>query len=179
MATYYRRDEWVQDAMGQGVSGVLVYLCAQPAITSTVPPSPLIKCYSDPEGTQLFKTPPQTDFYGHTAFFAPPGIYTVVYYSTQIATPTQTLVLPDQIISGPTNLAAHNSDSTTYGTIKPAPNGATVAFTLSAAPSPTTSLAVFVNGLLTNAYAYSAPTQTVIFHVAPLASDVISATYQI
>jgi hypothetical protein len=102
-------------------------------------------------------------------------LYTVVYYSTQIA--GRTLVLLDQMISGPTNLPSRNSDSTSTGTIKPTPNGASTAFTLSAAPTPPSSLALFVNGLLVTDYAFSV--STVIFQTAPRAGDVISAIYQV
>jgi hypothetical protein len=177
MPTLFRRDEEVQDFMGNGVSGVSIFVCGQPADVSVVPPSPLISLYADAAGAKLLTAPPQTDAYGRASYFVRPGVYSVVYYSTQIATPTQTLVLTDQAITGPTNLPQFNSDSTVNGTIHPNPDGAAVSFTLSAAPNPPASLVLTLNGLLVPAYAFAG--QTVILQTPPPAGSVLSATYQV
>lgn len=177
MPTYYRRDEEVVDSMGAPVMGVQIALANQPANTTNFPPTPVVQLFADPLGATPLTAAPQTDAYGHTEYYALPGIYTVVYYSTQIATPTQTLVLTDQIISTPTNLPQFNSDSTINGTIQPAPDGVTVGFNLSAAPALPASLILCVNGQVINAYAFA--NTTVIFETPPTAGSVITATYQV
>jgi hypothetical protein len=173
--TYLLRDEEVTDPMGQGVSGVSIYLCSQPATTSSIPPSPLAQIYSDPAGKYPITQPVVTDAYGHAEYYTSPGIYTCVYYSTQIA--GLTFVLTDQIIAPSSVQPQYNSDTTAIGTILPNnPNDIEVAFTLSATPVPG-SLILMVNGLVQYAYAFSG--STVIFETAPLTGDVITATYQV
>jgi hypothetical protein len=39
--TYFRHDDWLQDAQGNPISGVGVYVASQPANTGSIPPSPL------------------------------------------------------------------------------------------------------------------------------------------
>jgi hypothetical protein len=108
-------------------------------------------------------------------FYAAQGLYTILYTSPQI----QTVILPDQCIVQPDNTLGlqYNSDSSTAGTITPAPDGVNRAFDLSAIPSPAASLVIAVNGIIqvgwTLAYA------TVSLAVAPQASDVIAATYSV
>jgi hypothetical protein len=177
MPTYYRRDEEVVDSMGNAVMGVQIAVASQPANTSVFPPTPSVKLFADSVGTPLRINPPQSDAYGRVSYYALPGVYTVCYFSPQIATPTQTLVLTDQIISTETNLPSFNSDSTFNGTITPAPNGVTVGFNLSAAPAPPSSLILMVNGQVINAYAFA--NSTVIFETAPTAGSVITATYAV
>ena len=93
--SYYRRDEWVTDAMGNAQSGASVYVCSQPANTGSIPPSPLVTVYSDPNGAFPITQPVITDGYGHAFYYVATGTYTVVYYSPQI----QTLVLADQSVA--------------------------------------------------------------------------------
>lgn len=95
MPSYYRRDEWVTDAQGNAISGAGVYVCSQPATTNTIPPSPLVQLYADPNGVTPLAQPVQTDGYGHAFYYVSPGIYTVVYYSPQI----QQVTLLDQDIN--------------------------------------------------------------------------------
>jgi hypothetical protein len=97
MATYYRSDQWVTDALGNAISGANVYFCSQPANTSSVPPSPLIQLYADPNGVTSITNPVQTDGYGHAYAYMSPGIYTVVIYSPQIE---QVTLLDQDINSG-------------------------------------------------------------------------------
>lgn len=191
--TLYRRDETLQDPMGNGVSGVQVFLCNQPTDTSVIPPTNLANVYADstgqtlldqvtaggvmPNGALRASQQLQTDAYGMVSYYALPGVYTVCYFSPQIATPTQTLVLADQIISTPTNLPSFNSDSSTNGTITPSPNGVQVGFTLSAAPAPPSSLILMVNGQVINAYAFA--DTTVVFETPPTSGSVITAIYAV
>lgn len=94
MATFLRRDDWVTDAMGNAISGASVYVCSQPATTSSIPPSPLVQLYADSAGVTPITQPVMTDGYGHAFFYVTPGTYTIVYYSPQILEQ----VLPDQTI---------------------------------------------------------------------------------
>jgi hypothetical protein len=94
MANFLRRDDWLTDAMGNALSGASVYVCSQPATTTSIPPSPLAQLYSDPNGAFPITQPVLTDGYGHAAYYVTPGTYTVVYYSPQILE----TILPDQTI---------------------------------------------------------------------------------
>jgi hypothetical protein len=49
--TLYRSDHTVSDPMGNAVSGVTVYCCNQPAITTSNPPFPLAPIFADAAGT--------------------------------------------------------------------------------------------------------------------------------
>ena len=120
MPTLYRRDEEVTDPMGNPVSGVQIALATQPANTSSFPPTPAVQLYLDAAGNYPLSLHPQTDQDGHASYYvAQPGIYTCVYYSTQIATPTQTIVMPDQIIAPSSTEPQYNSDTTATGSILP------------------------------------------------------------
>jgi hypothetical protein len=178
MATnLYRRDEEIVDAMGNPLSGVAVYLCSQPANTSTIPPAPIVRLFADAAGKIPLTRPPQTDAYGACEYYAPAGIYTVVYYSTQIA--GQTLVLIDQILQGPAPLPTqYNADSSTAGTISPLPDGIETQFNLSAVPSPSQSLVFSINGLVVSAYTLLPGLLTVVLPTAPHAGALLMATYQ-
>src|ERR1700733_2346779 len=136
MATFYRRDDWVQDARGNALSGVDVYVCTQPANSSSLPPSPLEQLYADPAGATPITQPVITDGYGHAEYYAAQGTYTIVYFSPQI----QEVVLVDQIIVSPFNdvTTTWNNDSSTASTITGAINGTNTVFTLSASPLPPT-----------------------------------------
>lgn len=114
MATFLRRDDWVTDAMGNALSGTQVYVCSQPATTTSIPPSPLVQLYSDPAGAFPITQPVLTDGYGHAAYYVAPGTYTVVYYSPQILEQ----VLPDQTIGAgnvafPITIAEGGTNATT------------------------------------------------------------------
>lgn len=95
MATFYRRDDWVTDALGNAQPGAQVYVCTQPANTGTIPPSPLASLFADSAGATPIAQPVLTDGYGHAAYYLAPGTYTVVYFSPQI----QETILPDQSIA--------------------------------------------------------------------------------
>jgi hypothetical protein len=171
----YVRNEVVTDSMGNPLSGVQIALASQPATTNIFPPTPAVQLYGDSAGADPLSTPPQTDAYGMASYYAPPGLFTVCYYSPQIA--GQTYVLTDQSILASYNGLTFNSDTSTNGTILPNPDGSTVQFALSAAPNPPTSLVLMLNGIVQSAYAFSGA--TVVFQTAPHVGDVITARYQV
>jgi hypothetical protein len=95
MPTYYRRDDFLKSPLGLALAGAQVYVCTQPATTSSVPPSPLATIYSTEAGDPITQ-PLIADGFGHTFFYANPTVqYTVVaVYSGAVA-----LVLADQTIA--------------------------------------------------------------------------------
>jgi hypothetical protein len=114
MATFLRRDDWVTDAMGNALSGASVYVCSQPATTTSIPPSPLVQLYSDPLGADPIAQPVLTDGYGHAFYYVAPGTYTIVYSSPQILE----VILADQTIgsgnvSFPITIAEGGTNATT------------------------------------------------------------------
>jgi hypothetical protein len=181
MATLYRRDEGVQDAMGNPISGVQIAVATQPANTSSFPPPPAVQLYSDSAGADplyVVYVAPQTDGYGMASYYLLPGIYTVCYMSSQIAAPGQQIVLTDQIVNQPFNslVPQYNSESTADGTLGSAGFGGI--YTLSATPSPVNSLVVAVNGIVQTGWSFAAP-RTITLAVVPQAQDVVTAVYQI
>src|ERR1700761_7338091 len=97
MPSYFRRDDYVQDALGNAISGANVYVTSQPTNTGhfsdddiRVPPSPRVQLYSAPLGVNPISNPVQTDGYGHAFCYTLPGVSTVTYYSPQIAPVTLT-----------------------------------------------------------------------------------------
>ena len=180
MSSLIRRDEEVTDPQGNPVSGVQIALATQPANTSSFPPTPAVQLYSDPAGKYPITQPVQTDQDGHASYYAL-LVLTCVYYSTQIATPTQTIVMPDQAIVPPSTEPQYNSDTSVNGSILPSPNGTVTGFTLSGTPV-SGSLILMLNGLVVLGYGMSVDSfghTIVIFETAPLSTDVITATYQI
>jgi hypothetical protein len=166
-----RRDEQVQDPMGNPVSGVYVYVCSQPANTTTFPPSPLIALFSDQAGQNPIKNPQQTDAYGHVSYHTAAGTYTIVYYSPQIV--GLQIVLPDQIITSPP--FTWETDSSTNGTILGVINGVNATFTLSGVPAPAASLILSVNGIVQQGFSISGAVVTLA--VPPRVGSVIQARY--
>jgi hypothetical protein len=173
MSTYYRRDEVVTDSMGNPLSGIEVYLCGQPASTNVTPPVPLIQLYADSAGQKPITQPVVTDGYGRASYYAAQGIYTCVYWSTQIA--GLQVVLPDQAIVPPNPGADFNSDSSANGTITGTIDGRNTVFTLSAAPVVPGSLIFMVNGLAQVGFTLAGAVVTLA--VAPRAGDVLTAVY--
>jgi len=112
MSTYYRRDEWVTDALGNAISGADVYVY----VNNTTSPQQL---YADSAGVTPLAQPVITDGYGHAAYYVAPGTYTVVYSSPQITTVT----LPDQTIAAgaitfPITIAEGGTNATTAAQAK-------------------------------------------------------------
>jgi hypothetical protein len=172
MSTYYRRDDWVQDAMGNAQSGVSVYVCSQPANTSSIPPSPLATIYSDNAGADPITQPVETDGYGHAFFYAAQGTYTIVYFSPQI----QEVILVDQIVVSPFNEVTTTWNNDSGSSITGAINGTNTVFTLSAQPLPPQALIFMVNGVVQTGFTISGSTVTLA--VAPHTGDVLNAIYQ-
>jgi hypothetical protein len=98
MPTYYRFDGVVRSPQGEAVPGVLVYVCTQPATTSTIPPSPLATIYADSVGTAL-ANPVTVDGNGNFFFYAASGTYTILYFDPNGR--VQTTVFPDQLLETP------------------------------------------------------------------------------
>src|SRR5579883_1727423 len=139
---FYRRDDWIQNAMGQALSGALVYYCSQPANVSTNPPSPLVSVYSDAAGTPA-ANPQIADGFGHTVAYLAAATYTVVYVHPQIGE----IGLVDQQVASIGTTPRVQVDTSAAGTIVGAINGTNTTFTLSFTPSPASSLLFFVNGI--------------------------------
>ena len=179
MSTFYRRDDWVTDALGNALSGSSVYVTSQPSAGGVivngvfVPPTPQVQLYADSAGVTPITQPVMTDGYGHAAYYTAQGTYQVLYYSPQ----TQIVTLPGQIIVSPYNAnTTWNNDSSNAGTITGAIDGSNRAFTLSATPVPSTSLTFVVNGLVQSGWAISGATVTLA--VAPHSGNNLNAIYQ-
>jgi hypothetical protein len=171
MASFFRNDRWIQDGLGNALAGVNVAYCSQPADTNTLPPSPLIQLYSDPLGADPINNPLTTDGLGHAFAYMASGTYSVVIYGTGVATQ----ILPYQTITSP-ETAGWNNDSSNAGSITGAINGSNRVFTLSAVPTPSTSLLFVANGLVSFGYALSGATVTLA--IAPNAGSILNAIYQ-
>lgn len=98
MSTFFRFDGSIQSAVGNALDGVQIYVCTQPATTSSIPPSPLATIYSDSTGTAL-ANPVLSDGNGNFFFYAATGTYTLVYYDPLQRIPT--LIFPDQQVVSP------------------------------------------------------------------------------
>jgi hypothetical protein len=165
---FYRRDDWIQNAMGQALSGALVYYCSQPANTNTNPPSPLVSVYSDSAGTAA-ANPQIADGFGHTVAYLAAGTYTVVYVHPQIGE----IALVDQQVAQIGTVPNIQVEAPS-GAI----NGTNTAFNLSFTPSPANSLLLFLNGILqTKGTAYTLAGSVITFTVAPSIGSVLNAQY--
>jgi hypothetical protein len=92
--TQYRIQGSVNSAQGPALDGVEVYICTQPATTTTIPPSPLATLYTDSTGDTVLAQPVVTDGLGNWYAYLSTGTYTVVLYDTISRIPTT--VYPDQ-----------------------------------------------------------------------------------
>jgi hypothetical protein len=78
---YYRKDSWVQNAMGEALAGSELYVCEQPANLAVFPPTPLTNVWLDPDGITLIQDQPLvSDGTGHFVYYAESDLYTEVYY---------------------------------------------------------------------------------------------------
>lgn len=112
MTTYYRRDDEVQNGLGQAMPNIAVSYLVQPGLT-------LATVYADSIGTPA-TNPQYTNGLGQAAAYMLPGLYTVSYSGAQI----QTLTYSDQLVGGGAGVGNR-------WTVTPAPNGSTRIFTLS------------------------------------------------
>src|SRR5882672_6508805 len=93
----FRLQGSVNSAQGPALDGVIIYVCTQPAVTTTIPPSPLATIYSDQPGLipiNQTTAPLETDGLGNWKFYALTGTYTIVLYDPLARIPTT--VFPDQ-----------------------------------------------------------------------------------
>jgi hypothetical protein len=170
---YYRRDDWLQNALGQALAGGKVYYCSQPANTGVVPPSPLVQVYADSSGTAA-ANPQQTDGFGHAVAYLAAGTYTIVYVHPQMGT----VVLTDQQVANIGTTPRIQADTSAAGTIAGAINSSNTVFTLSYTPSPTNSLLLFLNGIQQiPGVSYTLSGNTITFMNPPSAGSVLVAFY--
>lgn len=88
----FRRDDTVQNALGNAIAGAQVYVLQQPANVSTL--TPLAPIYSDSTGTPT-SNPQVTDGLGHAVEYLNDGqLYTCVYVYPN----GMQVVYPDQFV---------------------------------------------------------------------------------
>lgn len=160
MATYFRRDDDVQNGLGEAVPNIAVTYYTQPSLA-------LATCYSDTTGSSTLPNPQYTNGLGQTAVYLPAGLYTITYSGDQI----QTLTYPDQLVS-----SGGGNGTLTRLTVTPSPDGTTRIFTLSAAPTAPTNDMFFAAGSIvpySTSYSVSGATLTWTAAVAPQTGDVL------
>src|ERR1700676_4375464 len=95
----YRIQGSINSAQGPALSGVQVYICTQPAVTSSIPPSPLATLYTDATGGTVLANPVLTDGLGNWFAYAPTALYTLVIVDPLLRIPTT--IFPDQACLSP------------------------------------------------------------------------------
>ena len=160
MSTFYRRDDDVQNGLGEAMPNIAVAYYTQPG-------GALAAIFADPAGATPIANPQYTNGLGQTAAYMAAGTYTVVYSGAQI----QTLTYPDQEIG--LGVAGANIPP-----IAPTPsaNGVVRIFTLSQAPPNPTGDQLFVAGSLVSygvVYTISGNTLTWIGAVPPQTGDIM------
>jgi hypothetical protein len=75
---YFRQNLWVKTAQGPAITGAQVWVATQPANVASTPITPLAPIFSDPNGLVPITQPGITDGFGFFAFYALPGLYTIV-----------------------------------------------------------------------------------------------------
>lgn len=160
MATYVRRDDFVQNALGYAVPNVAVTYYNEPGLT-------LATVYETATGT-VAPNPQYTDGLGHAEAYMAAGVYTITYSGPQI----QTLTLPDQSVGGS---SGGNIVTAFAGVPSGTIDGVNRVFTLTnagvaltAAPSQVT---VWLNYPLIQNEGYTLSGVTIIFNVAPQAAS--------
>lgn len=101
MPTFFRLQGSVNSAQGPALNGVDIFVCTQPATTSSIPPSPLATIYSDNAGANPINqalTPVQTDGLGNWFCYAATGVYTIVMFDPLNRIPT-TIFIDQQVVS--------------------------------------------------------------------------------
>jgi hypothetical protein len=165
MATYVRRDDYAQNALGYAVPNVAVTYYLEPGLT-------LATVYTDSTGDTVATNPQLTDGLGHAVAYMVAGEYTIVYSGSQI----QTLTLPDQSVGGAgsgTNVVAF------AGVPAGAVNGVNRVFTLTNAGTPLTAeptqLTVWQNFPLVQGVGFTISGTSIIYTNAPQTTDVLWA----
>ena len=155
MATYYRRDDFVDAAIfGYSIPNIAVTYLTQPGLT----PAAL---YSSSTGGAV-SNPQYTDGLGHAVAYMLAGLYTIVYSGEQI----QTMTLPDQAVGPGSGSGSTFFAGTPTGTI----DGTNRVFTF-AVPSSPLQLTVWLNfPLIVNqgyTSSWASGTLTITYAVAP------------
>ena len=152
--SYYRRDDWVTNGLGQAIANATVTYYLQPGLT-------LATVYSDSTGTPA-ANPQQSDGLGHAVVYMANSLYTITYSGLQI----QTLTLPDQT---PNFDSGGGGGSVTPVTPTPSPNGIITAFTLPYTPAFPTNGLLFVSGSYVpyGAGTYTISGAVITFHGTP------------
>jgi hypothetical protein len=98
-----RFDGMIINAVGEAVPGCNVYVCNQPLSTplGTIPPAPLATLYTDATGLTILPNPIQADGNGNFHFYAPVGVYTLVYSDPYNRIAPNPQYFPDQQIVTP------------------------------------------------------------------------------
>jgi len=159
MPTYYRRDDDVQNGLGEAVPNIAVTYYTQPGLTPAT-------VYADSTGTPA-ANPQYTNGLGQTAAYMAAGLYAITYTGQQI----QTLTYIDQLV-GPG--AGGGGGGLTRVTVTPAPDGSVRVFTLSSPTTAPTNDLCFVAGSQVPwsvAYTVSGSTLTWIGPVPPQEGD--------
>jgi hypothetical protein len=158
MATYYRRDDDVQNGLGEAMPNIAVTYYAQPG-------GALAAIYADSAGTVPIANPQYTNGLGQAVAYLAAGTYTITFSGAQI----QTLTYPDQIVG-----QGAAGASTPPMTPIPAADGTVRIFTLPSAPPNPSGDQFFVAGSLVSygvAYTISGTTLTWIAAVPPQEGD--------
>ncbi len=106
-----RKDDIVINSRGFPQGGASVAICAQPAVTTTTPCSPLASVFSNPALTQALVNPLVTDGLGNYNFYASPGKYTIQIYGAGITTK----VIPDVVLPNDPSAPTFTSVTSTSG----------------------------------------------------------------
>lgn len=131
MTTFFRRDDDVQNGLGEAVPNIAVTYLVQPGLTPAT-------IYSDPAGANPAANPQYTNGLGQTAAYMAAGLYTITYSGEQI----QTLTFPDQLV-GP----GGSSGTFLVRTVPtPVADGTTRIFTLGVTPTTPVNDLFFVAG---------------------------------
>ena len=135
-----RDDRWLTDALGRALAGAQGFYCTQPAVTTTVPPSPLAVVYSDLTG-DVIAQPLITDGFGHSiAYLDASVLYTIVFVHPLFG--PNPVVLTAQAISGGGSSGGLPTPVVPSGT----PDGTLRSFGLLSAPSYPANGQLFVSG---------------------------------
>jgi hypothetical protein len=166
MATYYRRDDDVQNGLGEAVPNIAVTYYAAGGGLATI--------YADAAGSVMAANPQYTDGLGQTHAYMASGFYTITYSGPQI----QTLTYTDQAIgigSGGSGTTIVPFAGIPSGTI----NGANKVFTLTNGGTPLTSAPtqseVWLNFPLVEGVGYTLTGVTIVYTNAPVSGDTLWA----
>ena len=166
MATYFRRDDFVQNALGYAIPNVAVTYYLQPALT-------LASVFSSSTGGAS-SNPQITDGLGHAVAYLATGTYTIAYSSAQI----QTLTLADQNV-GAAGGGSGNTVIPFAGVPQGTIDGTNRVFVLTNAgvpfTAPPTQSEVWLNTPLISGVGYTLTGVTIVYAVAPQTRDTLWA----